>query len=367
MNKALPILVILIVVLGGWLFLMKNPSEKTSNNNTSVTNQQSVNNSKIDGSTNINRNIDKESAQIPNQGSIELDNEETEIQPAVAVFKNASDALSAIKKGAAGYDDVLIEQFTLPTADCQWCPSLYSSLKDLLADDSAKRDEKSYYAEILAVSGRVDNIKHLVEGIKNAKSPDTSDLYAEALELTVGKEDVVKYLGEELATSDDKLRESIVAALTNQNSRVAIETLYSDLEKRGDPEAYYSQGIGPGEIIPSEEAFPFYQAKLAKRDKLAVHAVRDLFNAGPEGVKIAFETLSNGRDPSADRKLIEQAIDHISPDEETEAFLQRYVTSSKNKELRAAAEKILADIKASSEEAEEAIEDNNQYQSNLEE
>ena len=191
-------------------------------------------------------------------------NSDGETKPAAQVYSNADDALKAVLAGAKDYDDLVLEQFTLPGEDCTWCPQFYKSVKDLLADQTITADQRSYYSEILAVSGSVDNLSTLVDGIKNAPSKEAADSFAEALELTIGKDDVVQFLSEHLSSTNETLREASVAAVTNQGSRLAAETLYKNTVERGDPDGYYSIGSGLGELVPDEETLPYLQELALK-------------------------------------------------------------------------------------------------------
>ena len=91
-------------------------------------------------------------------------------------------------------NDLILDQFTEPGQNCTWCNDFYGQLRDLIFSPDTKADQKSYFAEILAISGRVENVKTLVDAITSAKSQDEADSFAEALELTIGKDDVVKIL-----------------------------------------------------------------------------------------------------------------------------------------------------------------------------
>ncbi len=84
--------------------------------------------------------------------------------------------------------------------------------------------------------------------------------------MMVAKEDVVKFLGEQLGESNQTLKESSVAALTNQGSKLAVETLYDHTVAQGNADGYYQLGIGVGEMVPDEDAWPLLQQKALQKD-----------------------------------------------------------------------------------------------------
>jgi len=258
-----------------------------------------------------------------------------EIKPAADVFKSADEAFNAVKEGAKDYDDTILEQVTQPGDDCTWCSQFYGMITDALASQDSTSDQKSYYSEILAISGKVDNVKTLVDKVQNAKSTEEADLYAEALELTVGKDDVTQYLGDQLDSKNQTLREAGVAAITNQGTRLAAELLIKNTIERGDPDGYYSIGIGLGEMVPDDEAIATIQQFVEKRDKYANLGVKALVNSGMNGLRILFDLLETSKDPEADRKiLLKDIMDHINYDDTLEPFLQERKSNTKQPLVR---------------------------------
>lgn len=285
-----------------------------------------------------------------------IDQEGFDDRTATEIYKSADEALAAVKKGAVSYDDLIIEQFTEPGDDCSWCNDFYKQVKDLLAQDSTPQDQKSYYAELLAISGRPANIETLVEAIKSAKTPESADLFAEALELSQGKEAVVNYLGSQLDTANETLKDSLVAALTNQSSRTAAEMLYKQTVKANDPDGYYSKGIGLGEFIPEPDSFPYLQDLATKRDQYSHLAVKSLLNSGAGGLRVVLDVLSNSKDAQSDRALLKDASDHVIFDEETEPLLKKTLETSKNPVVIEFAKQILDEHKAEESAADSAEE-----------
>ena len=87
--------------------------------------------------------------------------------------------------------------------------------------------------------------------------------------------------------------------------------------------------IGLAELGPSEETLPYLQEIALKRDQYSHLAVKSLINGGQPGLQIVFDILNNSKDSEADKRLLQDAIDHVNYDEETEAFLKKTIETSK--------------------------------------
>jgi hypothetical protein len=255
---------------------------------------------------------------------------EEQIKPAAEAYASADEALAAVLKGAKDYDDSILEQFTLPDPSCSWCAEFYTSVRDLAINQNTPQEQRAYLAELLAISGRTENVQSLIEAVKNAPSNDTADLYAEALELTLGREEVVNLLGEQMNAQNDTLREASVAAVTNQGTKLAAELLIKDVKQKGDPDLYYAQGIGIGEVIPDEEAIPVYQEFVRERVPGSHLGVKALLNAGLPGVQAVFDELENSPNPEADKALLKDVGDHINIDDESVALADRKLAENNN-------------------------------------
>ncbi|MEY4668872.1 MAG: hypothetical protein RL518_1571 [Pseudomonadota bacterium] len=255
---------------------------------------------------------------------------EEQIKPAPEAYASSEEALTAVLKGAKDYDDSILEQFTLPDPNCSWCSEFYSSVRDLALNQNTPQEQRAYLAELLAISGRTENVQALIEAVKNAPSNDTADLYAEALELSLGREDIVTLLGEQMTSTNDTLREASVAAVTNQGTKLAAELLIKDAKEKGDPDLYYTQGIGIGEAIPEEEAIPVYQEFVRERLPNSHLGVKALLNAGLPGVQAVFDELENSPNPDADKSLLKDAADHINIDDEIVALADRKLAENNN-------------------------------------
>lgn len=247
-------------------------------------------------------------------------------RPADEIYRNASEALSAVKQGAKNFYDIILEQFVaLSDQSCAWCPEFYGGIKQELNNPLLSENEKSYFAEILAISGRVGEVMHLLSLAKEGRSPEESALYLEALEISIGNEDLVKALNSELQQDQpDGIKESVVTAITNQGSSLAVESLYQHLRQMPDKEYYYQQGTGPGEIVPQPEALSKIKEFFMARDELSSLAAKDLIHGGVEGLQILREELARTNDP-ADKQFLEDAYDHINLDDENKEYLEKVV------------------------------------------
>lgn len=332
MKKLIPLLIIAIVVGGLWLFASERRGPASSVSLASVTPTSDA--SAQEGALAL-KPVDPAGANAVNgaplvlpKGAEDLE-QEVELKPASETYESAEAALAAVLKGAKEYDDSILEQFTQPGEDCTWCPEFYNSVRDMATNPNTPQDQKSYLAEILAISGRLENIETLTESIKNAKSTDEADVYASALELTVGKEDITRYLGDQMSATNESLREASVAAVTNQGNRLAVELLIKNTVERGDPDGYYGVGIGIGELIPTEDAMPLLHELVQKRDEYSHLGVKALLNGGMEGLRIVFDELENSKDPEADKKLLKDAIDHVNFEDGMEEYLKQKIENSK--------------------------------------
>lgn len=327
--------------------MMRSPDQTTvesSSNGQSSTSPESSAIKKTD-TTNLGgfeqRAPSGNSGAVNNQTSARDDSEEgDQVRPAADVYESAEEAFAAVMKGSKDFDDSILEQFTEPSADCSWCPQFYTSVREIVTNPNTPQDQKSYFAEVLAISGRVENIQSLVESIKTAKSSSDADVYAEALELALGNNEVTQFLGDQLSTTNDTLRESAVAAITNQGSLEAVEILSKHIQERGDPDAYYSVGIGPGELIPNEEALPKVQELVQKRDQYSPGWAKSMVNAGLPGLTMLFDQLDNSSNTESDRALVKDIIDHVNYEDGINALLDRVESQNKNPVALELAQKI---------------------------
>ena len=353
MKKLLPIILLLVIAgASAWYFSVSKPQQTASNASSSSSGVVAQKAGDVGGTAHETTGLGdsgpaaddgsaNEDADAGDEGMAD-DNE----KPAAQVYKSAEEALKAVKDGAANYDDVVLEQFREPGEDCTWCPVFYQGIRDGMMSADASKDQRSYYAEILAISGRVENLGILVDAIKNAGSSDKADDFAQALELAVGKDDVVKFLADQLSSTNQLIKESSVAAVTNQGTRLAAETLSNHIIQNGDPDGYYSQGIGPGEFVPDQDTLPYVQELAMKRDAYSHLWIKSLLNAGLPGVKIVFDILRNSKDPNGDKLgLLKSAEDHMSYEEETEDFLKKQTETSDQPLIKETAQKFLDAIK----------------------
>lgn len=342
--KKVIILILVVVVAAAVIFSLRTrrPSESESHSDkaaSSATVESTEFNSAELGQS--GQQADPDLADLDDDDLIDFDE-----RKASEVYSSASDALVAIKKAALEYDDLVLEQFSNISEGCGWCSDFYASVKDLMLSPETSPDQRSYYAEVLAVSGDNDNIKTLVDATLNAPSSEHAEIFAEALELAYLDENGLMLLKEQFDSGNPIMKEATVAAFTNQGSRLAVETLFEQVIKAGDPDGFYSQGIGPGEVIPDPESLPLLQEIMTKRDQFSHLAVKSLLNAGLPGLMVVFDGLNSSNDPDFDRQnLLKDAIDHVSYDEQTEQYLQQQVQSAKNPAAIEFAKEILEDFK----------------------
>lgn len=335
MKKLTPILIVALVgigSIGAYTFFASprqstTPTDSTATSSTGGTDTQSQR-KPVESVPRSSINLQQSSQVTTDTGNDE--EREEQVKPAPEAYASSDEALAAVLKGAKDYDDSILEQFTLPDPSCSWCGEFYTSVRDLTTNPNTPQEQRAYLAEILAISGRVENVQTLVESIKNAPSNDAADLYAEALELTLGKDEIVGFLGDQMSSQNETLREASVAAVTNQGTKIAAELLIKDLKERGDPDAYYAQGIGVGEAIPDEDAIPVYQELVRERSPGSHLGVKALLNAGLPGVRAVFDELENSPNPEADKALLKDAGDHINIDDEIVEYANQKLAENSN-------------------------------------
>lgn len=246
--------------------------------------------------------------------------------PATKKYKSADEAIAAVKAAAESYDDTVLQRFVQPAEDCSWCSSFYSSMQELIKNPT-EGDKRSFYAELLAISGRLENIQFLTENLKNSSSQTDKEMLAEALELTLGGDDTVRYLSAHLDSADELLKEASVAAISNQGTKLSVEMLYKNAVDSKNPDGYYSIGTGLGELVPDPEAFNFLQEAVLKRDEYSHLASKALLNAGLPGIKLVFDALQHSQDSAFDAKVLDGGVDHLAYDEETKDYLTKVVAN----------------------------------------
>lgn len=346
MKKILPVIVFIIVAAAVLFFVFSSDNKSTTQGTTTAkvsADAQGGAKQAANGGEEGADEGDENGGAEGDEGLVE------ETKSATEVYSSAEDALNAVKKAAADYDDLVLEQFTRPGPDCSWCSQFYSSIKDLINAPDTTQESKGYFAELLAVSGRVDNVQSLVEMIKNAKDSQEADLFSEALELSTGEDDVVRYLGSEMESSNAAVQEASIAAVTNQGTRLAAELLYNQTAKVGDPDGYYSRGTGLGEFIPVPEAVPYLQDLLKKQDQYSPLAAKALVNSGIDGLRLVFEEAASIKDPEVAKRLLNGISDHINFEDGVEPLLQKYAESTQPA-VADTAKKALEDFRASAEE-----------------
>jgi hypothetical protein len=357
MKKIVAVVVLIAVAGLAWVMTGNQSSDggaQVASNNTSTPGKRTSDSTDSSGSNN--------SRTTPSGGTfpVEIDSEESDEaadefddRPAAEIYSSAEAALKAVQDGSKDYDDLILEQFTEPGEDCTWCSEFYASVTQKMLSADASEDERSYFAEVLAISARVDNIKTIVQAIIDSGDSDQADIYAEALELTIGGDDVVQYLASHMKSENELLQESSVAAVTNQGALLAAKTLYEHTVQQGDADGYYSLGIGLAEMIPEDETLPYLDDIMRKRDQYSHLAVKALLNQGLEGTRRVIDALSASTDAEFDRKMLEDAVDHVNYEEDIEDFLKKTAQTSKQPVVVEFAKLVLEDFDISDEDSEE--------------
>lgn len=354
MNKALPVILIALIAVGGAWFYLKGsnqPTESSPPSPTSVSANEVQGSEVNQGSSNRNVNSIAHDGNTPEdvEDEDEDDLEEEDI-PAGDKYKNAQEAMEAIKKGSLIYDDTILQQFVKPGENCTWCDQVYSQLRGLLKDAQQSSEQKSYFGEILAVSGKLDNIRAIVNEVSTTQNPSDKESLAESLELTIGGDDVVKYLSEFAASNDEMLKEAAIAAISNQGSRLSAEVLYKAAVESNNPDGYYSSGIGLGELVPDEEAYSYLQELIMKQDEYSHLGVKALLNAGLPGLKLVVDSMSVSPNAEKDKDLLKDAVDHVGYDDETKEYITKLISTTKSPTLQQFGQEILNEFNLIEEE-----------------
>ena len=271
-----------------------------------------------------------------------------EVKPANEVYANAAAALEAVKNGALRYDDIILEQF-VGLKDCSWCPEFFSGVKEMMLAESSSSDLKSYSAEILALSGSVENVGSLFEALETSANPDNATIYAEALELAYGDDQLVSYLTGKLDSDKSAVKEASLAALTNHGSPTAVDAVYKATVAANDPNGFYDQGLGLGEMIPDEAAIPTITDLAKKNDQYSHLAVKALLNYGTDGLKIVDSIINDLDEPSV-AKLLENAVDHVAFEDDVKSIASQGAAQAKTDAARNFWNSILEEIKLSEDE-----------------
>jgi hypothetical protein len=302
----------LLVVLLGALWVMNSSKGSQS---TSVDQQAS-------DSTNTSQSLPKNPLEAggDSEGTTEI---QDDFKPASQRYSSAAQALEAVRKAAVDYDDIIIDEFS-NIKECDWCEEFYGELAKMLNDQALGIDERAYYAEILAVSGNLDNIKSLVSSLEAATQTEDKEMFGEALEMSMGGDDMVEYLAAYLTSENSTLRESVVSALSNQGTRLAAETLYKDMVSGGGAaHDYYAQGTGLAEMVPDETTIPYLHELLIERAPKSDVVVKALINSGIDGLTSVFDALSTEKDNAKGKEYLKNAIDHVITDEQVVDFLTK--------------------------------------------
>jgi hypothetical protein len=308
MNSKIVAILTIILVLVGLKFFYKPDADQTALTQTAPTQQTSVTGQNVP--TNPNANLVNKSG-------------DDVFVPATQKYASAAEALDAARKAAVDYDDALMISFN-NLKNCSWCEEFYAGIEKMAGDPAISLDQRAYFAEVLAGSGDVNILKKLVGLYETATVTEDKEMFGEALEMAEGGDDIVQYLSGYLTNSDATLRESVVSAISNQGSRLAVETLYKDMISGGGANTdYYSLGTGLAETVPDETAIPYLHELLIQRAPKSEYVVKALLNGGMEGITVVFDALSSEKDEARGKELLRDALDHIITDDEVTNFLTK--------------------------------------------
>lgn len=138
MKKIIPVILIVVIAGGVFLFINQSTSVSPTTNNQGAT-TESGNKTGTDvvastdgtGSVNVGTTTGGGSTATKDPAKVDEDGEEQD-KPAAEAYKSAEEAMKAIKNGAVDYDDRILEQFTFVGEDCTWCDAVYSQVKSML-------------------------------------------------------------------------------------------------------------------------------------------------------------------------------------------------------------------------------------------
>ena len=82
-----------------------------------------------------------------------------------------------------------------------------------------------------------------------------------------------------------------------------------------------------------------------------------MLNQGLDGLRNVFDQLASGKDPAFDEKMLEDAIDHVSYEEEIEEYAKKVVETSNNPLSVKFAKEILEDFDVEYDDYEDDDED----------
>ena len=262
MGKQVISIIIVIAIIGGVWYWSQTDQGAQQNAAVNPSASSSTATGDVHSADGLTANTDGgPAATDKSEADIEqLNPEEFPDVSADEVYKNADEALEAISRASVDYDDLVLQQF-VALKDCAWCEPFYSSVKDLVLQ-TTDIDQNSFYAEVLAISAKRENIEFLVDQVKSDPKSERSEAIAEALEFAVTDDDTVQYLSNFLEDPSELLVESVAAAISNQGTVLAARILYDNAIKTDNPDGFYSVGVGLGEMIPEPEAFVVLQEQV---------------------------------------------------------------------------------------------------------
>lgn len=278
----------------------------------------------------------------------------------------AEKAFNLLSQAAKNNDKSLLDEIGKLDPNCAFCDEFYKRSRQQLTSSELRSDERAIFASALARSGRSDNISQVVDLMESAgqhpELQDSPSVYANALDETTLEAPVIDDISEGLNSENRYYREAIVSLLTQQGTKDAAERLYQHITEQGVKDGYYNSGMGIGKMYPQPDAIPYLEELARQRDQYSRLAIDALLNSGREGLDRVIALLGDSKDYQSDKSLLKNAVDHISRDPETLAYLKTLSKTAKQQAMREVAQQVLAEKQIDLDN----LEKENEYNSNFE-
>ena len=253
---------------------------------------------------------------VPAGASVERDAAPQKNSAPRVPFTSGEQALNALRNGAIRGDPLTLQRFANLPRDTPWAEEFYRDVSAQLDDKKADPDDRQYAANVLAISGRAENIQALFDRVANAGSPEDISMLTSALAMANGGDEIVPLAVKELGSGNPNVQFSALTALTNQGSRAAAEALYAHaLETGGSPESEKEDGTGLSMMLPDQEAVGFLSDVLRKEDRFSALAIGPLVNGGESGINAVFDVLQSTKNDAFREELLTALSSKLAVDE----------------------------------------------------
>jgi hypothetical protein len=102
--------------------------------------------------------------------------------------------------------------------------------------------------------------------------------------------------------------------------------------------------MGPAEFIPDEDALPFVDEQVQRRDQFSPAWAKSLANAGLPGLQRLFDHLENSPNPEADQALIKDALPHVNFEDGLKEITDNVIANNRSSVAVKFAEQIRAEL-----------------------